>query len=156
MLLDHAILRRLFHLGALAFRGMTLGVRGVAIDGQGRVCLVRHTYIGGWHLPGGGIEPGETAPEAMRREFREEAEIALDAGAPLRLHGFYRNLAGIGRDHVALYVAPAFTVLAEKAPDREIAACGFFPLDALPEGTTASTRRRLNEIREGLPPAAEW
>lgn len=156
MLLDNPLLRRLFHLGALAARGMTLGVRGAAIDDQGRVCLVRHTYVAGWHLPGGGVEPGETAEGAMLREFREEAEIVASPEAPLRLVGFYRNGAGAGRDHVALYLAPAFSVLREKAPDREIAACGFFPLDALPEGTTAATRARLREIREGLSPAANW
>lgn len=133
---------------------MTLGVRGAAIDAAGRVCLVRHTYIGGWHLPGGGVEPGETAPQAMAREFREEAEIALDR--PLRLHGFYRNAAAAGRDHVALYVAPAFTLSGEKRPDREIAACAFFPLDALPPETTRATVIRLREIREGLPPADHW
>ena len=107
-----------------------------------------------WVLPGGGIEPGENAPDAMLREFREEAEI-VPSGA-LRLHGFYRNAAAAGRDHVALYVAPAFSVLRRKAPDREIAECGFFPLDALPEETTRATRDRLAEIREGRPPAALW
>lgn len=156
MLLDRPILRRLFHLGALASRGMTLGVRGAAIDGEGRVCLVRHSYVTGWHLPGGGVEGGEDAPAAMTREFREEAEIAVDPAAPLRLHGFYQNLAAAGRDHVALYVAPAFTVLRPKTPDREIVACAFFPLDALPDGTTRATRDRLREIREGLAPATQW
>lgn len=156
MILDHPWMMRLFHLGALATRGMTLGVRGVAIDAAGRVCLVRHTYVAGWHLPGGGIEAGENAVEAMIREFREEAEILVDPGEGLRLHGFYHNRAAAGRDHVALYRAPAFTVRAEKAPDREIAACGFFPLDALPPETTAATRARLREITEGLPPATHW
>ncbi|MDP4026075.1 NUDIX domain-containing protein [Methylobacterium sp. NEAU 140] len=154
MLLDRPLLRRLFHLGALATRGVTLGVRGAAIDGQGRVALVRHTYISGWHLPGGGVELGETAVAAMTREFREEAEIVLDA--PLRLHGFYRNAAAAPRDHVALFVAPAFAVLRTKTPDREIAACAFFPADDPPEGTTRATRARLREIRDGLPPAADW
>ncbi|HEX8416435.1 MAG TPA: NUDIX domain-containing protein [Methylobacterium sp.] len=155
MLLDRPLLRRLFHLGARAARGMTLGVRGVAIDGARRVCLVRHTYVAGWHLPGGGIEGGENAPEAMAREFREEAALAVDP-AGLRLHGFYQNTADAGRDHIALYVAPAFTILAPKDPDREIAACGFFPLDALPDETTRATRERLREIAEGTAPAALW
>ncbi|KQT88790.1 NUDIX domain-containing protein [Methylobacterium sp. Leaf466] len=155
-LLDRPLFRRLFHLGALVQRGMTLGVRGAAIDDRGRVCLVRHTYVSGWHLPGGGIEPGEDAPTAMAREFREEAEIAVDPAVPLRLHGFHHNRASAGRDHVALFVAPVFTVLRDKAPDREIAACGFFPLDALPAETTRATRDRLDEIRHGLPPAAVW
>ncbi|AWN44063.1 NUDIX domain-containing protein [Methylobacterium durans] len=156
MLLDRPLIRRLFHLGALATRGMTLGVRGVAIDPSGRVCLVRHTYVAGWHLPGGGVEPGETALDAMTREFREEAEIRPDPATPLRLHGFYRNTAAAGRDHVALYVAPVFTVERAKAPDREIAACAFFPLDALPEDATRATRARLDEIRNGTPPDALW
>ena len=155
MLLDRPVLRRVFHLGALAFRGVTLGVRGVAVDGEGRVALVRHTYIRGWHLPGGGVERGETAEAAMRREFREEAEIAVEP-LRLRLHGLYRNAAAAPRDHVALFVAPAFTVLAPKAPDREIAEFGFFPVAALPEGTTRATRARLREIREGLAPDANW
>ena len=156
MLLDRPLLRRLFHLGALATRGMTLGVRGAAIDGQGRVCLVRHTYVAGWHLPGGGIEVGESAVAAMLREFREEAEIVVDPKVGLRLHGLYHNAAAAGRDHVALYVAPAFRVTAPKAADREIAECGFFPLDALPDATTTATRARLAEIRDGTPPAARW
>ncbi|MGU3539126.1 NUDIX domain-containing protein [Methylobacterium sp. A54F] len=156
MILDRPLFRRLFHLGALATRGMTLGVRGAAFDAQGRVCLVQHTYISGWHLPGGGVETGETARAAMLREFREEAAIVPDPSVPLRLHGFYRNLAAAGRDHVALYVAPAIAAGSRKAPDREIAACAFFPPDALPEGTTRATRERLREIREGLPAAELW
>ncbi|GJE59135.1 NUDIX domain-containing protein [Methylobacterium trifolii] len=154
MLLDRPLLRRLFHLGALSLRGMTLGVRGAAIDPQGRVCLVRHTYMSGWYLPGGGVERGEAAADAMEREFREEAEIVL--AGPLRLHGFYRNATASARDHVALFLAPAFTVAGPKAPDREIAACGFFPLDALPDDTTRATRERLQEIRGDLPPSLDW
>lgn len=155
MLLDTPLARRLFHLGALALRGMTLGVRGAAFDAEGRVCLVRHTYVAGWHLPGGGVEIGESAAHAMLREFREEAEIAV-APEALRLRGLYRNLAGARRDHVALYVADAATRLREKVPDREIAACAFFPLDALPEGTTRGTAARLREIRDGLGAAEHW
>ncbi len=154
--LDRPWLHRLSLRVALFTRGMTLGVRGVAIDGQGRVCLVRHTYVGGWHLPGGGIEPGESAPAAMIREFREEAEIVVAPEAPLRLHGFFLNPGAQRRDHIALYVAPAFTVTGPKRPDREIAESGFFPLDALPADTTRATRTRLGEIRHGHPPAELW
>ncbi|MBK3395403.1 MULTISPECIES: NUDIX domain-containing protein [Methylobacterium] len=151
-----ALMMRAAHLVWRVTRGMTLGVRGAAIDAQNRVCLVRHTYMPGWHLPGGGIEPGETALDAVTREFREETGIVLDPGAPPALHGFYLNRIGAGRDHVALYVARAFTVPEPKRPDREIAETGFFPLDALPPETTPATRTRLAEIRDGLPPASTW
>ncbi|MCK2054543.1 NUDIX domain-containing protein [Methylobacterium sp. 37f] len=156
MLLDRSWMRRLIQYGALATRGMTLGVRGAALDAEGRVCLVRHTYVAGWHLPGGGVEAGESAAAAMIREFREEAEIVVDPDRPMRLHGFYHNRTAAGRDHVALYVVHAFSVRVPKAPDGEIAACGFFALDALPPETTAATRARLREIREGVPSSAHW
>ena len=45
---------------------MTFGVRGVIHDaGNNAVFLVRHTYVPGWHFPGGGVEAGETALESL-------------------------------------------------------------------------------------------
>ena len=135
-------------------RGMTLGVRAVVLDGRGRVFLIRHTYVPGWHLPGGGVETGETALDALTRELREEACIAIDE--PPALAGVFFNRRVSRRDHVLVYVIRNFTVLEEKQPDREIAEAGFFPLDRLPEGTTEATRRRLTEILEGQPLSSTW
>ncbi len=154
--LDNRFMRGALHGLALLTRGMTLGVRGIAVDAQNRVCLVRHTYTKGWYLPGGGIEPGETAQAAMAREFREEAEIVVTPDGGMRLHGFFLNPGAQRRDHIAVYVVPAFTVAGPKRPDREIAEAGFFPLDALPADTTRATRARLDEIRGSQPPAELW
>src|SRR5918998_367243 len=140
-------IRRLLHLYWRYSRGMTLGVRAAAINASGQVFLVRHTYVPGWHLPGGGVEPGETALVALGRELREEAAIEITGGA--RLQGVYLNVHASERDHVLVYVVRDFRVLEAKRPDREIAEAGFFPLDALPEDTTPATRRRLQEITSG-------
>jgi ADP-ribose pyrophosphatase YjhB (NUDIX family) len=148
------VLRRLLHRYWLFSRGVTLGVRAAVLDADGRVFLVRHTYVPGWHLPGGGVEPGETALDALARELREEARIELAGEA--RLHGVYLNLNASDRDHVLLYVVREFRVVEAKTRDREIAEAGFFPLDALPDGLTAGTGARLEEIAGKRPLAAVW
>jgi 8-oxo-dGTP pyrophosphatase MutT (NUDIX family) len=135
-------------------RGLTLGVRAVILDPNGRIFLIRHTYIPGWHLPGGGVEAGETALEALRREVREEARIEIQ-GTP-EPSGVFFNAKVSRRDHVLVYVIRDFTVIAPKIPDSEIAEAGFFPIDRLPEGTTEATRRRLAEILSGEPSAQTW
>jgi ADP-ribose pyrophosphatase YjhB (NUDIX family) len=133
---------------------MTLGVRGVVLDADNRVFLIRHTYVPGWHLPGGGVETGETALEALERELQEEARISMDE--PPVLFGVFFNRKISRRDHVLVYVIRRFKVLEVKRPDREIAEAGFFPLDRLPGGTTTATRNRLAEILEGRPVSANW
>lgn len=142
------------HLYFRLTRAMTLGVRAAVLDGEGRVFLVRHTYTPGWHLPGGGVEVGESLEEALAKELREEASIRM-TGSP-RLHGIFFNRPLSPRDHVAIYAVREFVLEGVKQPDREIAEAGFFPLDALPDGTTAGTRRRLEEIARGLQPPSDW
>jgi ADP-ribose pyrophosphatase YjhB (NUDIX family) len=145
---------RIMHGLFVLMRPMTLGVRGVAFDAEGRVLLVKHSYTPGWHFPGGGVEPGETCEHALAREMAEEACVELEP--PLRLHGLFHNVNTSRRDHVAVYVVPAFRVTGERKPDREIVAARFFALDALPDGTTRATQARLAEILDGRALSPTW
>ena len=135
-------------------KGMTLGVRALAIDGEGRVLLVRHAYTQGWHLPGGGVEIGETAELAAARELLEETGV-MARGRPV-LVGLYFNVAFGGRDHVALFRFDSFEKGAEPRPNTEIAEIGWFRADMLPEGATPATRRRLAEVLQGAPNDGAW
>lgn len=148
------VLRRVFHLYWWFARGMTLGVRAVVLDHENRVFLVKHSYVAGWHLPGGGVEVGETFMEALRRELVEEGQIEL-AEEPV-LHGLFFNGHVSRRDHVAVYVVRRFTQDRLPEPNREIIACGFFAVTALPEATTQGTRLRIAEVLEGRARAATW
>jgi 8-oxo-dGTP pyrophosphatase MutT (NUDIX family) len=148
------ILRRVLHLYWRFARAMTLGVRALVIDGQGRVFLVKHSYVSGWHLPGGGVEPGETLRQALRRELREEGNIELTD--PPRLHGIFFNSRISRRDHVALFVVRAFRQSALPVPDHEIVAHGFFAADALPSDVTPATSARIREVLDGAPMSEQW
>ncbi|HEY9057152.1 MAG TPA: NUDIX domain-containing protein, partial [Aurantimonas sp.] len=125
MFLEKYLLKALHGVHLFA-RPMTLGVRGAAFDEAGRVFLVRHTYVSGWHMPGGGVDPGETAVDALRREFREEGNLEpLDVP---RLVAVYFNRSASNRDHVLFYHCGACRQTAPKRRDAEISETGFFAL----------------------------
>ena len=147
-------LRRLFHFYWRFARGMTLGVRAIVLDAEDRVFLVKHSYVSGWHLPGGGVETGETLRDALQRELAEEGRIEL-AGEPV-LHGVYLNSHVSRRDHVAVYLVRHFRQDRLPEPNAEIVDCGFFETQALPAETTAGTRLRISEVIENRPPIPTW
>jgi ADP-ribose pyrophosphatase YjhB (NUDIX family) len=148
------LMRRIFHFYWRFARGLTLGVRAVVIDGTGRVFLVKHSYVAGWHLPGGGVEVDETLMTALTRELREEGNIELSEQPDF--FALYFNRRASRRDHVALYVVRAFHQSAPPQPNHEIIAHGFFATDALPEETTRATRARIAEVMDGRTVAELW
>ena len=146
---------RLFHLYFRLKRPVTFGVRGLVHDAdQNSVFLIRHTYVPGWQLPGGGVEVGETALEALRRELFEEGNIELSDSPVLKSIHFNRRASR--RDHVAFYLIGSYRQTLPKLPDREIAEAGFFPLDRLPDGTTPATLRRIAEVFDNAPVSPDW
>jgi ADP-ribose pyrophosphatase YjhB (NUDIX family) len=148
-------------LGRLAIRTaarlrapVSLGVRLLALNDRGEVLLVRHSYLPGLALPGGGVEPGETAREAVMREAREEA--GLEFAAPPVLFHLYLNRALENRDHVALFVARDVRQPRPPARSAEILWAGFHAPDALPADATPAVRRRIAEVLGGEAPTEDW
>lgn len=148
------LIRRVFHFYWRFARGMTLGVRAVVLDREDRVFLVKHSYVSGWHLPGGGVETGETFLSSLKRELIEEGRIEM-TGEPV-LHGLFFNRRVSRRDHVAVYVVRAYRQDRLPEPNREIVACGFFGVADLPPDTTRGTRARITEVLENLPLTEDW
>lgn len=148
------LLLRPLHFWFWLSRGMTLGVRAIVINAEGAVFLVRHTYVPGWHLPGGGVEWGQSTEEALRIELLEEGHIEMRTSPALL--GIYAQQSVSRRDHVLLYLVSDAIQLRPRLADREIAESGFFPLDQLPPGTTRATRQRLAEWLGHAPRSQVW
>ncbi len=143
----------LLHRMFILTRGMTMGVRAACFDEAGRVFLVRHTYVPGWYIPGGGMERGETALQALAKELQEEGNLEM-IEAPELVHVYF-NRGASPRDHVLFYRVTV-TQTTPRKPDREIAESGFFALDALPDGVTAATLRRLGELAGDAAKSDHW
>ncbi len=64
------------------------GVSAFVSDGSGRLLLTRRTDNGRWCLPGGHLDPGESAAEGCAREVLEETGLQIEV---LRLIGVYSS-----------------------------------------------------------------
>ncbi len=135
-------------------RSLTLGVRGVVVDAEGRVLLVRHTYTPGWHFPGGGVEKRETAVLSMQRELKEEAGIEV-ARSAIRLLSVHANHTFFPNDHVLVYRIDDWTQ-GQPTSRGEIAEVRFVDPLMPPEDVSPGTRRRLDEIFAGADTSDLW
>src|SRR5437870_1491431 len=121
------------------FEPTIVGVRALIVR-DNRVMLVRHTYLKGWYLPGGGVERGETVYSALCREVAEECSLKVKSAT---LSAVYSNIDQNRNDHILLYCVEDFEP-GEESPFRkfEIADANFFDIDSPPSDSTPATRRR--------------
>ena len=137
------------------FGPRTIGIRGLVVDEEGRVLLVRHSYgKPTWHLPGGGVKRRESLLEALDRELAEEVGVTVTG--PVRLLGTYSNLGEGKSDHVSVFVVERWQRDTTGPDDAEIEATGFHAQDALPPETSPGTRRRIEEWTKGDVATFEW
>jgi ADP-ribose pyrophosphatase YjhB (NUDIX family) len=131
---------------------VAFGAHAMIEDGEGRVLLVRHTYIPGWHFPGGGVNRGEPARDAVARELKEE--IGLKSFAACGLFGLYTRKHLWATNVIALFHIQGATF--EFRPNTEIAQAEFYPLHAPPAGTGAGALRRFEERASGKQKSGYW
>lgn len=132
-------------------QGGSDGTKGIVPTEDGRVLLVWHTYVSGWHLPGGSAHRGESPEACCARELLEETGVVVTGGpAALRRLARYTQ----GRGAIVLFVVEDWMQV--PTSNLEIARARFFPVDDLPRGTTPATRRSLDEWRGRAPVRARW
>ena len=129
------LIRRVLHFYWRFSRAATLGARAMVIDGSGRIFLVKHSYVAGWHLPGGGVETGETFLDGAGARTGRGGQYRDDrAAACCTAYSSTSGRRGATTWRSTSCATSART--ARRVPNHEIVAHGFFAPDALPEGTT--------------------
>ena len=146
-------LPRVMHVYWRFARGLTMGVRAVVIGGDGSIFLVKHSYAEGWHLPGGGVEVGETLIEALARELAEEGNIELSRAA---LHGVFFHPHFSTATTSRSSSCETFRQTSAPRPTVKSSSTDFSPPDALPPDATAGTRARIAEVLSRHPPVPHW
>ena len=132
-------------------------MRAIVVDPQDRIALVRHHYLPGWYLPGGGVEKGESFEAAIWRELREE--IAIADGEIERLLGAYHSRRESKDDHILVFAinVDAEAAAAMRAADpAELEDAAWFALDDLPADASPATIRRIAEYRDAVIGLGTW
>jgi 8-oxo-dGTP diphosphatase len=114
-----------------------VGVNAVIFDGP-RVLLSLRRDIEWWNLPGGGMEPGETVDEALRREVREETGLDVELE---RLVGVYSKPQ---KNEVVLAFRCRVTG-GQLIATEEMAESSYFAPEELPRNTLPKHRQRIED-----------
>jgi ADP-ribose pyrophosphatase YjhB (NUDIX family) len=133
-------------------RPTVMGAFGWVENPAGEVLLVRHTYMEGWHFPGGGVKRREVVRAALLRELREEVGVT-PARVP-ELMGVFTNLADPRSSHVALYRVADFAF--DPKPNMEIAEWRFFAPDPGLPGLGRGPCHRFQEARGEREDDGQW
>lgn len=107
---------------------------------RGQILLVHQASPGPaeqrWTLPGGGLEFGEAACDAVRREVAEECGLTAEVGRLLGVHQSVHDSAAGPRHDIRLLHAVRVAGELRPDPSGEIDRVGWFDVDALPARRT--------------------
>jgi ADP-ribose pyrophosphatase YjhB (NUDIX family) len=134
------------------FVPVTFGARAFVEDKQGHVALIRHSYRGGWFLPGGGVDRHELPEAAVVREAREEAGVTSCA-AP-EFFGLYVQKVGWVTNVCTVYrLRDAEATFRKSLEVREMI---WIDPNAPPADTSEGTLRRLAELTGKAAKSPTW
>jgi ADP-ribose pyrophosphatase YjhB (NUDIX family) len=143
---------RLSMIAKSLFQPSILGASAIVEHSAGEIVLVKHSYMPGWGLPGGGVQRGEPAEHAVIRELQEE--IGLIQSAPPEFLSLHTRKVAWFTNVIALYRLRDASIRFK--PNFEIREARFFDPSALPDDTTPGTLRRLAELAGKAPRSLYW
>jgi 8-oxo-dGTP pyrophosphatase MutT (NUDIX family) len=122
----------------------TVSVKGIFCTPSGEVVLLMNERDE-WELPGGRIEIGESSPDCLAREIREELNLDVTVGAPLDTYLF--EVIPDKHVFIATYCC---TLVGPFAPriSHEHTRIGLFAPDALPSNLPRGYRESIGAWQE--------
>jgi ADP-ribose pyrophosphatase YjhB (NUDIX family) len=117
----------------------TVSAAAFVLNTEGKVLLLNHVFrpFSGWGLPGGFLDHGESAEEAIRRELSEEAGIGLE---DLKMY----RVRVVNRHVEILFTARA--VGEAVVSSGEIVGLGWFSADDLPKDLSKGQVRLIRSV----------
>jgi len=118
-----------------------------------RVLMVQEQLPGHpWHLPAGGVEPGECILDAARRETLEEAGVPIEPDGFLSMAQLRRE-DGSMRMRFTLTGHPVDETPPKQTPDEHTLQARWVPLDEVSQLSLRTPRilEFLDEVRRGAP-----
>ena len=130
-------------------RHPVVGVAAAARTQDGRWLLIRRRDTGGWALPGGTLEWGESLAPAIARELAEEAGV--DLIGTCQLFNVYSKPERDYRFHAVTILVTATVSEPRQAPRNplEIAEVRLFASDELPSTLSMGMSDMLEDVRLG-------
>ncbi len=126
-----------------------VGVAAAARTADGRWLLVQRRDTGGWALPGGTLEWGETLSAGVTRELAEEAGV--EVLGPIELFNVYSNPERDYRFHAVTVLITTVVSEPRRPPSNplEISAARLFDSASLPAALSMNMTDMLEDVRQG-------
>ena len=125
-------------------RKAALGI--ILDDNRSKILLVKRRDVPVWVLPGGGIDPGESPEEAVRREIKEETGLEVEVVRKVAEYSPTNKLSAPTYVYECRQVGGKLISLG-----KETSGIGYFPCKALPPQTFIVHIDWLQDALENLP-----
>lgn len=113
------------------------GAAVIILDPSGHLLLLERADTGGWGLPGGFMDPGESLEETARREVREETGLDVTDLTLINVFSgqdqFYRYPNGDQVFNVTVVYEAKAQVRSLQLDPSEVRTAKFFPIDQVPD-----------------------
>jgi mutator protein MutT len=123
----------------------TVTAAGIILNAEGKVLLLKHLFRAGsgWGIPGGFLEAGEDAADALHRELREEIGLELQDARLFAVRTFKQQ-----NQIEVVFVANALG--ASKPKSIEVERAVWFSADELPKGLPSDQKKLIESVlRDG-------